>query len=287
MKIWNNFWFGNDDAYYPALFRLVFSLIILTMYSLRHLQVSFYYFQDGFLPLQNLAYILPEFYKPTFFWFPQSDIAVVVMHSCFLVGIFVMALGVFGRWFQVLILALHLMFIYRNPMVIYGADIVSSFWLFYLCLMDTRQHFSILKYFRKAPIKIGPMGHMLNSCGQRLVQIQLCIIYGYTGMEKLKGGPWWDGTALWPAMANSQLALMDFSFILNFPLFIIFGTYFTLIFEIYFPALIWPQKLRPWVLFAGVMFHMMIGVTMGLVFFSLVMSSAYLLFIPPKKHRVA
>ncbi|OQW50857.1 MAG: hypothetical protein A4S09_11060 [Proteobacteria bacterium SG_bin7] len=283
-KPWDDFWFGNKDFYCLSLFRVVFGLILLVMYSFRHIDVSFYFLDSGFLPRDLIHFVLPEFYRPPIMWFPKSDIGIVILHSCYLAGLVVMILGVFGRWFQVLLLAIHLMFIFRNPTVIYGADIVSSFWLFYLCLVDARQNWSILNFFKNKGDtgkleKARPISDLLNSAAIRLFQIQLCIIYGYTGMEKLKGAPWWEGTALWNVVANSQLALMDFSFVLRWPLVIIIGTYFTLIFEIYFPALVWPKKIRMWVLLAGVLLHIGIAITMGLVFFSAVMVASYILFL--------
>ncbi len=288
-KPWDDFWFGNKDFYNLSLFRVVFGLILIVMYSFRHLDVSFYYFDSGILPRNLIPVVFPDFYRPPFTWFPQSDIGIVILHSCYLAGLLVMILGIFGRWFQVLLLFMHLMFIFRNPIVIYGADIVSSFWLFYLCLVDARQNLSILSYFRNqgdaGKVRLRPVSDLLNSVAIRLFQIQLCIIYGYTGMEKLKGAPWWEGTALWNVVANSQMALMDFSFILRWPLLIIIGTYFTLIFEIYFPALIWPKKIRGWVLLAGVLLHVGIGLTMGLVFFSAVMVAGYILFLESNTMR--
>lgn len=285
-KPWDSFWFGNKDFYNLSLFRVVFGLILLVMYSFRHLDVSFYYLDSGILPRDLIQFVLPEFYRPPIMWFPKSDIGIVILHSCYLAGLAVMVLGVFGRWFQAVLLAVHLAFIFRNPTVIYGADIVSSFWLFYLCLVDARQDLSILSYFRnKDVIKVRPISDLLNSVAIRLFQIQLCVIYGYTGMEKLKGAPWWEGTALWNVMTNSQMVLMDFSFVLKWPLLIIIGTYFTVIFEVYFPALIWPKKIRRWVLLAGVLLHIGIGITMGLVFFSAVMVAGYILFLEPNTVR--
>ena len=156
---------------------------------------------------------------------------------------------------------------------------MASFFLFYLCLADSTRHYSVLNLFVKQIDKSRPMSDALNSVAIRFFQIQLCVIYGYTGMEKLKGGPWWDGTALWGAVTNSQLAFMDFTFLSHWPIVIIIGTYFTLIFEIYFPALVWVPKIRPFVLLCGVIFHAMIGLTMGLVFFSAVMVSCYIFFL--------
>jgi hypothetical protein len=115
----------------------------------------------------------------------------------------------------------------------------------------------------------------------RLMQIQLCVIYVYTGMEKLKGHPWWKGSAVWGVLGNHQMMLFDLSFLQQWPLIIAAMTHLTLIFEIYFAVLVWIRPLRNYVLLFGLAFHAMIGFSMGLFFFSAGMMSAYVLFADP------
>lgn len=277
-RAWDNFWFGLKDFSSLGLFRVVFGTLLFIMYAFRQKDVEFYFFQSGFVSWDTAQEILSQFYARPFIWFPGNDLAALVMHSTYLVGIFIMVLGVFGRWFQCIILFLHLTFVFRNPPIMYGADLIASFFLFYLCLADSTRHYSVLNLFIKPTQKVRPVSDALNSLAIRMFQIQLCVIYAYTGMEKLKGGPWWDGTALWGAVTNSQLAFVDFTFLAHFPIVIIVGTYFTLLFEVYFTALVWVPKIRPLVLFCGVVFHALIGLTMGLVFFSGIMVSAYVFF---------
>jgi len=266
-RVWDKFWFGQKEFSRLGLFRMVFGLVLFVMYAYRQKDVEFYFFDSGFVTWQVAQEILSHFYTRPFVWFPKNDLMILILHSTFLVSIFVMALGVFGRWFQCVVLFLHLTFVFRNPPIMYGADLLASFFLFYLCLADSTRHYSVLNLFFKPIDKVRPLSDALNSVAIRFFQIQLCVIYGYTGMEKLKGQPWWDGTALWGAITNSQLAIVDF----------------TVLFETYFPVLVWMPKIRPFVLLSGVIFHLMIGLTMGLVFFSAVMVSCYIFFLPITK----
>ena len=111
------------------------------------------------------------------------------------------------------------------------------------------------------------------------MQIQICVIYMYTGFEKLKGNTWWDGTALWTVFANPQFSAWNLIWLKNFPLFFAIGTFVTVIYEIYFPAMVIHRKIRPYWLMAGLFFHCAIGMTLSLMPFSFVMLSTYFLFL--------
>ena len=43
----------------------------------------------------------------------------------------------------------------------------------------------------------------------RLIQIHLCIIYLVSGLSKLLGKAWWEGTAVWGTLASFEFAPMQ------------------------------------------------------------------------------
>jgi hypothetical protein len=144
----------------------------------------------------------------------------------------------------------------------YGVDMISMFFLFYLFFADTRTK-----------------GSPLASMACRLIQIQVCIIYGYSGLDKVKGPMWWSGEALWGVVSNVQIARWDFSVLSHFPLALVLATFATMIWEIYFPALVWVRPVRNWVLGFGVLLHVGIAVTVNIPFFGLLMILSYICFL--------
>jgi len=58
---------------------------------------------------------------------------------------------------------------------------------------------------------------------------------------------------------------------------------FVVLWEIYFPVLVWNKALKPWVLGTGVALHAFIGSVMSLPFFSWFMVAAYALFVDPRR----
>jgi hypothetical protein len=176
---------------------------------------------------------------------------------------------------------------HRNFTVIYGPELIATFWLAYLGFIRHGRYFSIWNCLRlrdwtprafvgwaQAPKPSG----FVSAMGTRLIQIQLCVIYGFTGLEKLRGSAWWNGSAVWRVLGNEQLAPIDFGFLSRFTIPLALMTFATLLFEIYFPVIVWiPQVRKPWMLL-GVGFHTAAALTMGLPFFSVLMVISYLVF---------
>ena len=217
----------------------------------------------------------------------SSDAWLYVCHLALLIILLLMALGIGNRLLAIAAFFLHLVFIQRNPSIVYGVDSTTTFWLFYLMFTKVHGQMQWLNYFiskRKTGLIADRKERAVwwNQVAMRLIQIQLCVIYVFSGLNKLKGQSWWEGTALWEALSFYDLAIIDFSFLLKVPALAALLTWFTLLFELYFPVLIWTPKLRNTLLVTGVFVHAFIAVFMGLYFFSLIMLSAYILFISPQ-----
>lgn len=117
----------------------------------------------------------------------------------------------------------------------------------------------------------------------RLLQLNLAVGYFLSGLAKLRGNTWHDGTAVERALRIEDLQrfvvpgwLLDQSILLNLL------TWGTLALELGFVLLVWNRRLRPWVIGAGVLFHLGIDLTLDIGWFSLVMWLGYLAFVPPE-----
>lgn len=260
-----------------AFFRIAFCFSLLGMAVLRMLHTNYYFSDQGGVPADQALEMVQGFYHPPIELFPHSVAGMWVVQSVFIAALLLLLFGVFGRIGTRLTAAAallcHVAILQRNLSLIYGADMVSTFWLFSLMFMDSTQELAWCKRKRPEP----EWSRVLSSFGLRVAQLQLCIIYGYTGFEKLKGREWWDQTAVWNVLGNEQMMTADLSWLKHFPLIIAAATWGTILFEVYFPALVWTKQ-RRLLLAAGFALHTAIGLMMGLFFFSAVMLSAYFLF---------
>ena len=280
---WDEFFFAPVSPLPLGVFRFVYGLIALSMYSLRALDWKFYFTNAGTVPSDHAFDILPPFYQPSFALFSSSTEMTFVFQMVFLLSLLLMTVGLFSRIASPIAFFLHVSFLQRNYGVAYGADFISTFLFLTLALSDNARAFSLQSWWQKRKGRVGSkpsdLSQLLTSTSIRLLQIQMCVVYAVTGMEKLKGMSWWEGTAVWAVIGNPQLLLIDLSWLKHFPLAIAAMTFSTLLFEIYFAPLVWVKPLRKWILAMGVCLHAGIAVTVGLFFFSMVMVSTYLVFL--------
>lgn len=237
------------------------------------------------VPRDAALNIFPDFYRPYVQWFFWPDALVSQVHLVLIGLLFLATVGLINRPLLIFTWIIHQGILNRNYSMIFGADSIGGLFLFYLSFTNCTSYFSLKNVFLKKKkdenLDSKDMNHNISvsSVFFRLMQFQICTIYMYTGFEKLKGNTWWDGTALWTVFANPQFSQYDLKFLSHIPIFFAAGTFLSLIFEIYFPAMMLNKTYRKYWLCAGVLFHMGIGLLLGLMTFSLIMMSTYVLFL--------
>jgi hypothetical protein len=104
----------------------------------------------------------------------------------------------------------------------------------------------------------------------RVIQIQFCMVYFFSALEKIRNQFWYYGEALLQ-ISYDQLSIWPGVILIRNPFFAFFGNYYTIFFELLFPILIWTNFPRRYLLLGGLIFHLMILATISAVFFPFVM----------------
>jgi hypothetical protein len=279
-KNWfNQFLFGDAHFERLGIFRFIICGVMFYIACLRQLNVD-QYGPESLIPSAQAFDIFSDFYKPylKFFFWPDAWASQIHLLYIFLLGL--ATLGLSNRVLMILTWVIAQGFIQRNFSVLFGADVIGTLFLFYLGFTRCNEYFSLRRLFTKKAVKFNPKSWLdqISTVFFRLLQLQLFTIYAYTGFEKLKGTTWWDGTALWTVLVNPQFTSFDLLFLKDFPVFFAVGTFVTIIFEVYFWVMVSMHRTRFLWLSLGIVFHLMIGVLLGLMSFSLVMMATYVLF---------
>jgi hypothetical protein len=243
-------------------------------------------------------------------WFHLTDPTwMAVAHGVILVIMLLFTIGFCTRITSVLTWLAALSYIQRAQTTLFGMDTMMNILLVYLMIGPSGAALSVDRLIsrwwalrkarlanRPAPPWEVPRPSATANFVTRLLQIHFCIIYMASGLSKLQGGAWWNGTALWGTLANPEFAPMNFALYEDmlrwlaqhrflWELVTSGGVVFTLVMEIGLPFMIWMPKLR-WVMIIGsVMLHTGIALTMGLTTFGLFMLCMLLAFIPSETVR--
>ncbi len=230
-------------------------------------------------------------------WFVITDpLWVQITYYAGIVCVGLFTLGFATRVTSILSWAFHLSYMHRAMMIWFGMDAMISFMMLYLCISPCGSVFSLDRIIKRRRLgdRLPPVKPLWTATlGLRLIQVHMCIVYFISGISKLQGTTWWNGSASWLTM-NAPLFNegIDVGWMADPRLgewfwhyFCFFATYATLTFEITFPFLIWNRYLRPWMLFGAVMLHGGIAIFMGLGGFGAIMFSGCMAFIPASGAR--
>lgn len=111
------------------------------------------------------------------------------------------------------------------------------------------------------------------------MRLQVVMLYLVASYYKLQGETWVDGSAFYYVLYNDMYTHPMFTenFIDN--TFVIKSvSWFTLLFQMGFPILVWINKTKNIMLIAGIFLHLMIAWVMGIVDFGIIMILMYTLF---------
>jgi len=149
----------------------------------------------------------------------------------------------------------------------YGMDNFTTIGLFYLMLAPFPDRYSIDRRLWKLSIK----DRHLHGFFRRVLQLHLCIIYFFSGLNKSLGAGWWNGDNMWLALTRPPFNVLPVDLIKSCHFVLPLAGIAVLVLETFYPFFIWPRRTRP-IWLAGILaMHVGIGLAMGLYLFGLIM----------------
>lgn len=258
---WEFFWLKPVNANAFALYHKAFVGIVFVFYSVRFWNLEFYD-EQSLVPRKLALGLFDHSQKPIWSFNFWPDSWALIMQTLFLSLLLLVFFGFARRPVLLLAWIIHVGFLQRNWAAGMGVDTMVTVFLFYLSFCD---------------LGLKNQGDMLTRVMLRMSQVHLSVIYFYTGIEKLRGASWWDGTALWTAISNPQMTSLDLTWAHQFPGIIGLFSHLTVIFELMFLPLVWIPQTRLGILAIGGAFHLGVAGLMDLWAFSSVMVCQYLL----------
>jgi hypothetical protein len=245
-------------------------------------------------------------------WFHVTDPTwIAVIHVGILLCMLLFALGLWTPGTGLVTWLGMLSYVNRASTTFFGMDTIMNVLVLYLTLahLFARPGTAALsldrllwrwRKARQAGTSLSAVGGDTTSSSAtfaiRMMQIHFCIIYLASGVSKLMGSAWWNGTAIWGTVANPEFAALHLKYYHDmiawlarhrvlWELSMTGGAVFTLALEIGFPFLVWNRRLRWLMVIGSVLLHTGIALFMGLVGFSLMMLALLVSFIPPSAVR--
>lgn len=286
---WMRFWFTTAPTTPLEITRIGVGAALLINYGLASPHLLEFWGGQGWVPLTHIFDDVDTWSHSVFFHLTQHW-ELVAFHAVYLFCCAALMLGWRTTWVKWVVLIGQISYAYRNPVLVYGVDKILSSLLLILCVapigraisMDRLRAVRAAKRSNLAAVVPQYASPWANAC-TRLMQIQMAVLFFYSGIEKIRGNVWWDGDAIWMVFSTNEMynrLLLDL-FAHQYWL-VNVATYLTILIEIAFPFLIWQRLTRPYLLAAAIFLHSQFGTFMGMPYFSFVMVMGHMSFVRPE-----
>jgi hypothetical protein len=155
------------------------------------------------------------------------------------------------------------------PYLINGGDNFLKFVILYLSFADSYSYFCF-NSLRIDNNNIRRLSNMMSNLVVYTTLMHLCLIYFKSGVEKLHSDSWYNGIALYYIFNLERFSGTDYNKLLsNNGLIVNIGTYAVVLWELFFPVLVWSKSAKVPVILFGIFMHIGIAITMMLYDFQL------------------
>jgi len=294
---WNRFWFAPSDPMTLGVIRIFTALVALALYLTYLPDLNRLFAPGGLLSREAMLRIrdVPVF---SIFDYAKNSSSLWFFYWAGAAALAAMLVGLFTRATSILALVAVLSLIHRGPMLARPVDEITVMLMFYLCLGPCGRTLSLDAWLhrRRSPSPHAAAYRPLTSASvssaatisTRLMQVHLTAIYIAMALAKLRGGIWWDGSAVWDLIGRPEYPLLNLKFLdQSDPGWYLINawTMAIVVFELSFAVLIWNRLARPLLLGISLVMWLTTAILTGMVSFAFIMLVANLAFVAPSTFR--
>ena len=278
---WDRFFFTPADPLPLALIRICTGLLLAWSSAVWLLDIDAFFGVEGWLAPHEVWRMNDQPWQWSLYFAAWSPTAMRVVAGVTLVAAILLTVGLATPLAAVTAAVGFISAANRAPLNVFGFDDTLGLLLLPLVIGPSGARLSIdgLLAAGLPGARVEGAPSVRANVALRLIQLHLCVVYFFSGCGKLLGASWWDGTALWGAVANGQYRTLDLTGLARHPLLTNALTLGTLFWEVAYPAIVWPRLTRRVALGMAVAVHLGIGVAMGMMEFGLAMITANLAFL--------
>lgn len=277
MQALNRLLFEERDARDLAAMRITLGLLLVVWWAMLWPDLGQLFTEAGPVDVRLLEESWSRFRFGPFDGFSEGQLQAV--HVLGFGVVLAYLVGWKTRVMNVLVVFLLAAYWHRSPWAVNGGDRLLRIFAFYMCFAPSGRMWSLDAWLAGTRSATAPVFAI------RLIQLQAIVMYTYTGIAKMSGHTWHQGTALYYSLADVGYArfpaitdqLLSYTW---FRAFLMPSTWIALVWELFFGPLVIYKKTRNATLIIGLVVHA--GIFAGLVvgIFSWISVWSYLAFLP-------
>jgi hypothetical protein len=270
-----------------ALFRITYGILVIATLVLLRADWLAWYGSHAWISLQTMQMVEPGTRINLFSIIPQSDGWINALFWVFLGSTILLTVGFLTRINSVVVFLCLTSIHQRNLFITHGGDTFLRLAGFFLMFAPAGAALSLDRLLRiwrgkiKREAGSGTPLRPQRPWAQRMIQIQLCLLYFAAFCTKVKSPVWLNGTALYYVYHLDSLRRFPVPAWFLYPTMLKLESWSALALEFSLGALLWVKGLRYILLALGLLFHLWLEYSLNIALFQWDVLSAYILFVDP------
>jgi hypothetical protein len=278
---WNRFFYARQSPTPVALFRILYGVVVIATLILLHPDWLAWYGPHSWMTLSTMHEMEPGMRLNVFAVIPQTNAAIEALFWIALASAILLTIGLFTRVNSIIVFLCLASIDQRNLNILNGGDTFLRVAGFFLIFAPAGAAFSVDRFIRVRRGRESAEIPASSPWAQRMIQIELALVYFVSFCWKIQGASWIHGTALYYVYHLDEIQRFPLPQWLLNPTILKLGTWAALAVEFSLGVLIWIKKLRYAILTLGLLFHLYLEYSLNVPMFQWDVLSAYVLFIEP------
>jgi len=270
-----------------SMFRIIGGFAIIIQYLLNYKQRHYLYGPTGVWPYEYFRQTVHASGSFSIYAWNSSPLFFELVFHLGIVVAFLWMIGFKTRLLTFLNYVFWWSMHERCPGIWDGGDNLMQLVLVYALFANVGAHFSV-DPTRPSPSPLRrQVLAMLHNSAILAFALQICLVYGIAGLTKVQGESWRDGTAIYYALRGGEFVWPGVSeHIYQSRWSVLALSYATVAFQVSFPFLVFLNRYtRNLAIACGLLFHLGIGLVMGLITFALFLIAADLALVGDAEYR--
>jgi hypothetical protein len=281
VRAWNRFWFAPISARPLGVFRIVFGLIALANLGFMAFDIDYWFTDAGLLHGDEARLVAGPLRYSILNWIQDPTSVRIFFAVTAVLGV-LLTIGWRTRVVSILFFLATLMIHHRNIVTNSGADALMMLITFYVMLAPCGAAYSLDA--RRAARRRGTEAEpLILPWAQRLIQLQICLVYFDTAVLKCNGATWLNGTALHYVLYNDEVGRFHLGVLRDYQVLVNLMTYAAIVIEFALAFLLWFRATRVATIFAGLALHAAILAVVNIPIFGEIITACYLTFLAPEE----
>ncbi len=285
---WERFWFAPVSVSPLAVFRILFGMLLIQYALLLMPDLYVWLGKDGIVPSTVVNGWQHNIRLNILNLFPDSDLWLNIVFALFIISAIALTIGFKTRLSSILVFICLASLHARNYLILNSGDVFMRMLCFWLIFSAAGMSLSVDRVLSKRRRKkdnafTDGQDDIVTTApwAQRLMQINMSLLYLQAFTKKITGSDWQSGMAVYFSSRMVEMHRLPVYFLFDHVWICRLLSWAVLGIEFSLATLIWVRPLRYYVLIMGVIMHLFIDWTMNIPQFEWIMMVNYLLFVEP------